>query len=80
MLNDHTKRAIVASIVELGRSLGLDVVAEGAETSQHWRLLEELGCRIGQGYFVSPPMPAGELRRWLARRAEAELAAAPPIS
>ena len=68
MLNDHTKRAIVASIVELGRSLGLDVVAEGAETSEHWEMLRTLGCRIGQGYFVSPPLPVNEFRAWLAER------------
>jgi diguanylate cyclase (GGDEF)-like protein len=68
MLNDHTKRAIVASIVELGRSLGLDVVAEGAETSKHWEMLRTLGCRIGQGYYVSPPLPVYELVRWLTER------------
>ncbi|HXY91515.1 MAG TPA: EAL domain-containing protein, partial [Acidimicrobiia bacterium] len=78
MLNDHTKRAIVASIVELGRSLGLDVVAEGAETARHWDMLQRLGCRVGQGYYVSPPLPANELRAWLVHHADAELAAAPP--
>jgi diguanylate cyclase (GGDEF)-like protein len=75
MLTDHTKRAIVASIVELGRSLGLDVVAEGAETSKHWEMLRALGCRIGQGYFVSPPLPENEFRRWLAEHDGATLAA-----
>jgi EAL domain-containing protein (putative c-di-GMP-specific phosphodiesterase class I) len=75
MLADHTKRAIVASIVELGRSLGLDVVAEGAETSKHWEMLRTLGCRIGQGYFVSPPLPAAEFRRWLGEREGAVFAA-----
>ncbi len=72
MLNDYTKRAIVASIVELGRSLGLDVVAEGAETSQHWEMLRTLRCRIGQGYFVSPPLPVNEFRKWLAERNDAD--------
>ncbi len=78
MLNDHTKRAIVASIVELGRSLGLDVVAEGAETARHWEMLRSLRCRVGQGYYVSPPLPVHELPHWLARRSASELAAAPP--
>jgi diguanylate cyclase (GGDEF)-like protein len=68
MLDNHAKRAIVASIVQLGHSLGLDVVAEGAETSEHWEMLRTLGCRIGQGYFVSPPLPAHEFLAWLDAR------------
>jgi diguanylate cyclase (GGDEF)-like protein len=74
MLTDHTKRAIVASIVELGRSLGLDVVAEGAETSKHWEMLRTLGCKVGQGYFVSPPLPVSEFRSWLAEHDGSTLA------
>ncbi len=75
MLTDHTKRAIVASIVELGRSLGLDVVAEGAETSKHWEMLRALGMphragllRLAAASGERVPALAGGTQRRGARR------------
>jgi EAL domain-containing protein (putative c-di-GMP-specific phosphodiesterase class I) len=50
--------AIVRSTVELGHSLGVQVVAEGVETAEAWRVLLALGCDLAQGYLVSPPLPA----------------------
>jgi EAL domain-containing protein (putative c-di-GMP-specific phosphodiesterase class I) len=49
---------IVRTIVELARTLGMDVVAEGIETSEQHRLLRRLGCRLGQGYLFARPMSA----------------------
>lgn len=49
---------IVRTIVELARVLGMDVVAEGIETHQQYEMLRELGCRFGQGYLFSRPVPA----------------------
>ena len=60
--------ALVRSIVDLGRNLGLDVVAEGVETAQIWHQLRELGCRTAQGYFLSRPLPADEMSGWLRGR------------
>ena len=57
--------AIVSSIVDLGRRLGLEVVAEGVETQAGWRKLEALGCDAVQGYYLSHPLPAEELEAWL---------------
>lgn len=51
---------IVRTIVELARVLGMDVVAEGIETVEQYRLLRKLGCRYGQGYLFAKPMPAAE--------------------
>ena len=59
---------IVRSTVDLGRNLGLEVVAEGVETIEHWECLRELGCTIAQGYFLSRPVPADELSDWLRTR------------
>ena len=49
---------IVRTIVELARVLGMDVVAEGIETVDQYRLLRGLGCRYGQGYLFARPLPA----------------------
>jgi EAL domain-containing protein (putative c-di-GMP-specific phosphodiesterase class I) len=49
---------IVRTIIELARVLGMDVVAEGIETCEQYRLLRQLGCRFGQGYLFARPMSA----------------------
>ena len=53
--------AFVRVILGLADSLGLQVVAEGIENPRQHRLLEQLGCRHGQGYLFSPPRPAAEV-------------------
>lgn len=52
---------IARSAVELGRNLGLEVVAEGVETAEAWEELRNIGCDVAQGYFVARPMPPGDL-------------------
>lgn len=56
---------IVRTIIELARVLGMDVVAEGIETRDQYRLLRQMGCRFGQGYLFAKPMPAGEISQLL---------------
>ncbi len=68
--------AIVRSTIDLGRNLGLDVVAEGVETQEIWDKLHELGCQTAQGYFLSRPVPAEALTEWLSDRSRLALAAA----
>jgi diguanylate cyclase (GGDEF)-like protein/PAS domain S-box-containing protein len=63
---------IVRSTVDLGRNLGLEVVAEGVETLEGWNTLRELGCNTAQGYFLSRPVSAEELTSWLKARPAAE--------
>ena len=52
---------IVRALVSLGRSLDLEVVAEGIETEQQRDLLLRLGCPVGQGYLFARPVPADDV-------------------
>jgi EAL domain-containing protein (putative c-di-GMP-specific phosphodiesterase class I) len=56
---------IVRTIIELARVLGMDVVAEGIETNEQYRLLRELGCRFGQGFLFARPMSAEAMTQLL---------------
>ena len=49
---------IVRMIVELARVMGMDVVAEGIETCEQYRLLRQMGCRLGQGFLFARPLSA----------------------
>lgn len=64
--NDSVTRPILEASIEMARRLGMQSVAEGVETEDDWRLLQELGCGLAQGYFVARPMAAGQLAGWLA--------------
>ncbi|MBM0233084.1 bifunctional diguanylate cyclase/phosphodiesterase [Micromonospora sp. STR1_7] len=59
--------AVIRSTLDLGRSLHLDVVAEGVESEPQRRALWELGCVAGQGHLFARPMPAGTLLAALQR-------------
>jgi diguanylate cyclase len=60
-------RAIVTSMVDLAHALSLDVVAEGVEDEETCALLERMGCEAVQGYHISRPLPAAEIRAWIER-------------
>ena len=62
---DDNDAVIVRSTVDLGRNLGLRVVAEGVETAEVSQLLLEIGCDLGQGYLFARPMPAADVTAWL---------------
>ena len=66
---DERDAAIVQSLVDLGRRLGLRVVAEGVETREAWDLLVRWGCDEAQGHLLAPPMPASKLMDWLSEPA-----------
>ncbi|WP_082477036.1 EAL domain-containing protein [Rhizobium sp. Leaf371] len=55
MATDPSARAIVRSVVSLGRSLGLPVTAEGIETSAQYKIITDEGCAHAQGYLVGRP-------------------------
>jgi EAL domain-containing protein (putative c-di-GMP-specific phosphodiesterase class I) len=55
---DRTDRAVTSSIIALGRSMGLTVVAEGVETVDQHHRLQQLGCAVGQGYLFQRPAAA----------------------
>ena len=71
-------RTLTSSVLRIGESLGMKVVAEGVETESQHRFLTEQRFPVLQGYLFSPPLPADELEQWLqaqgysaAREAEA---------
>jgi diguanylate cyclase (GGDEF)-like protein len=64
--NDTT---IVQSTIDLGRNLGLRVVAEGVEAAEHWSALRAMGCDTVQGFHLSCPLPADALTPWLTEHA-----------
>jgi EAL domain-containing protein (putative c-di-GMP-specific phosphodiesterase class I) len=70
IVHSHAQRRLVRSIVEIGRSLDIEIAAEGVETMAHARLLRELGCDILQGYAFARPMPAEELESFLRARVQ----------
>jgi diguanylate cyclase (GGDEF)-like protein len=70
MDEDGSDAFIVRSTIDLARNLGLQVVAEGVETKATLDKLAALGCDLAQGYYLSRPLPAAELRDWLRARRE----------
>jgi EAL domain-containing protein (putative c-di-GMP-specific phosphodiesterase class I) len=64
---DPRLEMVVRAIAELGKNLGLTVVAEGVANREAWDLVESVGCDIVQGYFVSRPLPEDKLTEWLYR-------------
>ncbi len=65
---DPNDEAIANAIVALGRSLDLEVIAEGVERPEQARRLGDMGCQQVQGYLYARPMTAGELEAWLGLR------------
>jgi len=63
---------LVRTITEMGRNLGLEVVAEGIETAEQLAYLRGLGCHLGQGTLFGEPMPAAELLDLLRAQARGE--------
>jgi diguanylate cyclase (GGDEF)-like protein/PAS domain S-box-containing protein len=70
MLAQSRDAAIVRSTIGLAHSLGLRVVAEGAEDGATCERLRELGCEEVQGYFYSRPLPPDEFRLWMLTRGQ----------
>jgi diguanylate cyclase (GGDEF)-like protein/PAS domain S-box-containing protein len=62
----HEALTIVTAILQLGRGLSLDIVAEGVETEAQRECLDLLGCSVMQGYLFARPMPAEDFERWIA--------------
>ncbi|MFZ5481292.1 MAG: putative bifunctional diguanylate cyclase/phosphodiesterase [Myxococcota bacterium] len=57
--------SLVRTIIELGRALGLEAVAEGVETPEQLAILRRLGCARAQGYFLAPPGDASRIEALL---------------
>jgi EAL domain-containing protein (putative c-di-GMP-specific phosphodiesterase class I) len=70
MATDSGDLGIVRAIVDLGRHLGLSIVAEGVESEMTLGLLEDIGCDIAQGFLFSRPLPYERIEAWMAARTE----------
>ena len=60
MQHEADDQAIVKSTIYLAQALAIEVVAEGIETSEQMSTLTAIGCKIGQGYLFSPPLPESQ--------------------
>ncbi|WP_255774952.1 putative bifunctional diguanylate cyclase/phosphodiesterase [Halomonas alkalisoli] len=65
LFEDRANTVICASIIDLGRNLGLEVIAEGVETQAHRDWLVRQGCHAFQGYLFSRPLPLCQLAEML---------------
>ncbi|WP_447800437.1 putative bifunctional diguanylate cyclase/phosphodiesterase [Pseudomonas kilonensis] len=65
LLDDEDDATIVRAIIQLGKSLGMQVIAEGVETVEQEAYIIAEGCHEGQGYYYSKPLPARELGLYL---------------
>ena len=63
-LDSTHDRAILEAMIGLGLRLGKDIVAEGIETGEQLAWLKTSGCQMGQGFFISRPVPEAEAARW----------------
>jgi EAL domain-containing protein (putative c-di-GMP-specific phosphodiesterase class I) len=65
---DAEQRAMVGGIISLGRSMGLEALAEGVETPEQEAALRGLGCSVMQGFGIGKPMPLDDTFAWLETR------------
>ena len=63
--SNERHRAIVRTIVQFARDLGLSIVAEGVESETQARLIQELGCDVVQGFLFTPALAPEALRAHL---------------
>jgi diguanylate cyclase (GGDEF)-like protein len=75
LASDLGDLAVVRAIVELGHSLGLNVVAEGVEQDATRDQLVEMGCDVAQGYLISRPLGPDRFEAWLAARTVRDIGA-----
>ncbi|MCO6386507.1 EAL domain-containing protein [Aliihoeflea sp. 40Bstr573] len=61
IVDSPAQRQLLGSIIEMGHSLGIQVLAEGVETMEHAHILQRLGCDALQGFALAKPMAPGEL-------------------
>ena len=62
---DDTLRAIYNASLAMGKELGMDIVAEGVEDRNDWNLVQQTGCDMAQGNFISRPLLPDDLSRWM---------------
>ncbi|MBX3532445.1 MAG: EAL domain-containing protein [Rhizobiaceae bacterium] len=74
IVRSPAQRQLVGSIIDIGHSLGVEVLAEGVETMEHAHILKQLGCDALQGYAFARPMSAADLATFARTRQQRRLA------
>ncbi|WP_438280158.1 putative bifunctional diguanylate cyclase/phosphodiesterase [Pseudomonas alabamensis] len=75
LMDDDDDATIVRAIIQLGKSLGMQVIAEGVETAEQEAYIIAQGCHEGQGYHYSKPLPARELTQFIRHTQHAQVSA-----
>ena len=70
MTHNNDDAEIARAIINLGHTLGLEIVSEGVETKEQLELLKQQGCDIIQGYYISKPIPASDIPDFLRKKIE----------
>ena len=70
--SDPNDVAIVRSVADLGRHLGLSIVAEGVEDQVAWDTVRSLGCTLAQGYHLARPLHSHQFETWVAEYSPVE--------
>ncbi len=65
LLSEGTDTAIIQYVIDLAKALNLEIVAEGIESEAQLQRLREMGCHLGQGYFLTRPLPAEAIMTYL---------------
>ena len=66
VITDENTRIITESIIYMVKKLGFETIAEGVETEEQFKYLNEISCDIIQGYYLGKPMPAADIEKLLA--------------
>ena len=74
MASEDDDTLIARAVIDLGHNLGVKVIAEGVQSQETWNMLQSIGCDYLQGFYVSEPLPADELTRWMGGEPMIELA------
>mgnify|MGYP002387015237 CR=1 FL=1 len=75
VITDANDASIVAAVIDMGKKMGLKVIAEGVETEEQMKFLQSMKCDFMQGYYFSKPLPPAEFEALLTR----EIAARSPL-
>jgi diguanylate cyclase (GGDEF)-like protein len=65
MVKDADSASIVMAIINMAHTLNLKTIAEGVETEEQWKFLRLMRCDMGQGFYLSKPLPAEEVEKYL---------------
>ena len=68
MIKDDNDAMIVRSTIDFAHNLGMQVIAEGIEEKEILELLSILGCKLGQGYFISRPISENDFEKWIVKQ------------